>query len=90
MAHAADIVVVGGGLVGALAALGIAQAGRQVMLVDRNRPQRQRGELGIDVRNIAVSPASRQLLDQVGVWSALRAAPYSGMQVWEERGTRSM
>lgn len=90
MAHAADIVVVGGGLVGALAALGIAQTGRQVMLVDRNRPQRQRGELGIDIRNIAVSPASRQLLEQVGVWSALHAAPYSGMQVWEERGTRSM
>lgn len=90
MAHATDIVVVGGGLVGALAALGIAQTGREVMVVDRSRPQRQRGELGIDIRNIAVSPASQQLLDGVGVWSALHAAPYRGMQVWEERGTRSM
>jgi len=86
----ADIVVVGGGLVGALTALGIARTGRDVTLLDRQRPQHQRGRLGLDIRNVAVSPASAELLDQLGVWSALHAAPYCSMQVWEERGTRAM
>ena len=86
----ADIVVVGGGLVGALTALGIAQTGREVTVLDRAEPQRQRGSLGVDIRNVAVSPASRALLERVGIWSGLPAAPYNSMQVWEERGTKAM
>ena len=85
-----DIVVVGGGLVGAMTALGIAGLGRTVTLLDRAEPSRQRGALGVDIRNVAVSPASAELFERVGVWSKLRPAPYQGMQVWEERGTRAM
>ncbi|MFP6817381.1 MAG: FAD-dependent monooxygenase [Pseudomonadales bacterium] len=86
----AEIVVVGGGLVGSLIALGIAQTRREVTLIDRSRPQIQQGVLGMDIRNVAVSPASRELLEQVGIWGDLHAAPYSAMQVWEERGTRAI
>lgn len=89
-----DVLVVGGGLIGAVAALGIAATGRRVGLVDRVRPLENRGEsrgaFGMDIRNIACSPASQALLDHVGVWSGLAAAPYQRMEVWEERGTSTL
>ena len=90
MAPVADVVVVGGGLIGALAALGVARAGRQVTVLERREPERQRGRLGVDIRNVAVSPASRELFESVGVWASLEPAGYQRMEVWEERGTSGM
>jgi ubiquinone biosynthesis UbiH/UbiF/VisC/COQ6 family hydroxylase len=84
------VVVVGGGLIGAAAALGVARQGRRVLLVEPTPPQIQRGKLGIDLRTVAVSPASRALFDALGIWAALPAAPYRRMEVWEERGTEAM
>ncbi|MDG2276398.1 MAG: FAD-dependent monooxygenase [Pseudomonadales bacterium] len=84
------IVVVGGGLVGAAAALGLAALGRNVTLIDRQRPQVNAGELGVDIRNVALNPRSQTLLDSLGVWQLERVAPYKRMLVWEERGTASV
>ena len=83
----AEAIIVGGGLVGALTALLLGQQGRRVALVERSRPNREVGELGVDLRNVAISPASAALLDQAGVWDASRSAAYTEMRVWEERGT---
>ena len=44
----ADVVVAGGGLVGAAAALALAGLGRRVALIDRAEPQRTVGRLGFD------------------------------------------
>ncbi|MGE0624947.1 MAG: FAD-dependent oxidoreductase [Pseudomonadales bacterium] len=85
-----DVLVVGGGLVGASAALGIAASGRSVTLVDRTRPEESAGRFGMDIRNIACSPASRSFLESLGVWSELVGAPYVRMSVWEERGTAEL
>ncbi len=82
-----DVAVAGGGLVGATVALALARAGRRVALMDQAEPRVQHGRLGVDIRNIACSPASRSVLEAAGVWSRLRAAPYRKMCVWEERGT---
>lgn len=90
MAEACDVIVVGAGLVGAAAALGIARSGRSVLLFERGRPVLQPGRFGMDIRNVAISPASQKLLADLGVWDALNAAPFSGMQVWEEQGTESI
>ncbi len=90
MAESCDVVVVGAGLVGAAAALGIARSGRTVMLFERDRPVTQSGRFGMDIRNVAVSPASQKLLVDLGVWDGLQAAAFSGMQVWEEQGTQSI
>jgi len=85
-----DLAVVGGGLIGAAAALGAAQQGLRVVLLDRVRPVWRPGRLGMDVRNVAVSPASQGLLHRLGVWRDQDAVPYTHMRVWEERGTRAI
>lgn len=85
-----DVAVVGGGLIGAAAALGLAARGREVLLVEPHRPAVVRGNLGMDLRTLALSPASRALLDALGVWGRVEATPYRRMEVWEERGTRAM
>ncbi len=85
-----DVAVVGGGLIGAAAALGAARLGRRVVLLEPFQPELQRGGLGVDVRNVAVSPASQALLERLDVWSRMDGAAYRRMEVWEERGTRAM
>lgn len=79
--------IVGGGPVGALAAVLLGEQGRSVVLVERTRPERQAGRLGCDLRNVALSPGSRVLLQRAHVWDHLNPAPYRKMCVWEERGT---
>ena len=94
VAEPCDVIVVGGGLVGATVALGIARSGRKVRLFDRTRPQpRVRVNYGcfdMDIRNVAVSPASQVLLMELGVWESLTPAAISSMHVWEEQGTGSI
>lgn len=85
-----DVLVVGGGLVGATAALAVAGTGARVGLVDLRRPAPGSGAFDMDIRNIACSPASQALLAEVGVWEALAPAPYRRMEVWEERGTAAL
>ena len=85
-----DVAVVGGGLIGAAVALGLAAQDRRVLLIEPRRPAVVRGSLGMDLRTLALSPASRALLDSVGVWGRVEATPYRRMEVWEERGTRAM
>ncbi len=85
-----DIAIVGGGLVGAAAGLGAALRGWRVLLLDLAEPAWEPGRLGMDIRNVAVSPASKALLDELGVWQEQQAIAYSHMRVWEEQGTRSI
>ena len=85
-ADSVDVLVVGGGLIGASAALGIAASGRPLALADQRRPSVQPGRLGADLRTVALSPASQTLLRKLGAWEDLTAAPYRSMRVWEERG----
>ena len=86
----AEVAVVGGGPVGAAVALGLADAGRRVVLTDRMRPQGQPGNLSADLRAMALSPASQALLAELDLWRRLRPTPYRLMRVWEERGTAQL
>ncbi len=83
-----DVVVAGGGLVGAAAALALARGGHSVALVDRAEPKVHTGTLGFDPRTVAINPASANFLDSIGAWSALSRTPFRRVYVWEERGTR--
>ena len=84
------IAVVGAGPVGATAALLLIKQGYQVTLVDRQEPQPGPMGLGMDIRNVALSPASAQLLKSVGVWPQAYAAPYDTMRIWEHWGTNDL
>ena len=85
---ALDAVVVGGGVVGATAALALAGEGLQVALMEARAPTPwQRGER--DLRVYAFAPDNAALLRELGVWPAIAAArvqPYRGMRVWDAAG----
>ncbi len=81
-----DIVVIGGGMVGAAAALGFAQQGRQVLLLEGHAPQPFNPEQPMDVRVSAISQTSVALLEQLGAWpaiEAMRVCPYRRLETWE-------
>lgn len=64
-----DIVIAGGGLNGPALALGLAQAGFSVAMIDA-RPERARASDNFDGRGYALALASKRLLSAIGVWQA--------------------
>lgn len=70
MAERLDIVIAGGGPVGAAFALGLRDSGFTVMLLEARGP----GAALDDRRRIALSHGSRLILERLGVWSALATA----------------
>ncbi len=81
-----DIAVVGGGPVGAAAAIALRQQGFRTVLVERAAAPAPYDPAGYDLRVYAVAPHSARLLDRLGVWtsiSARRISPYAAMRVWE-------
>jgi len=85
-----DTVVVGAGAVGCSFALGLAQQGREVLLVEAAQSVPSfSAESAYDLRVFAISQASEQWLDYLGVWKdivAKRACAYTDMQVWDAGG----
>jgi ubiquinone biosynthesis UbiH/UbiF/VisC/COQ6 family hydroxylase len=87
-----DIVVVGGGPVGAATALALRAAGFDVALAERGPPPAYDPN-DYDLRVYAISPQSAALLDRVGVWESIaakRASAYSAMHVWEDGVARGL
>ncbi len=85
-----DIVVVGAGMTGTAAALGLAQEGFQVALLEKTPPAPFDLESQPDVRISAISCASIELLKQLGAWQHvmnMRATPYRQLETWEEPGS---
>lgn len=85
-----DVLVVGGGLVGASVALGAAALGQRTAIIEQQRPQPRRGRLGMDLRTVALAPPSQAILADLDVWREVSAVPYRSMRVWEERGAAEL
>ncbi len=84
-----DVTLVGGGMVGAATAIGLAQLGLRVAVVEAFAPQSYSPEQPLDVRVSAISVASENLLDRLGALKpllAMRNAPYFGLETWELDG----
>lgn len=85
-----DVVIVGGGPVGAALGTALRRAGRwRVVLIEREVPAGSASDR--DGRVVALSRSSEQLLVEAGIWSrltgeALAPHPYERMHVWPERG----
>jgi ubiquinone biosynthesis UbiH/UbiF/VisC/COQ6 family hydroxylase len=81
-----DIVVVGGGPVGAAAALALHGQGFDVALIERGTPPRAWQADDYDLRVYALAPSSQQLLAELALWdviAAARVSPYAQMKIWE-------
>jgi 2-polyprenylphenol 6-hydroxylase len=85
-APALDVAVVGGGMVGAAAALALAQAGFSTVSLEARAPAAWDANAEVDLRVVGLAPSSLMLLDELGVWTSIRearAGPYSHMHVWD-------
>lgn len=81
-----DVAVVGGGMVGGALALGLAQQGFSVAVLEKSPPPDFDPNSPPDVRISAISAASVQLLRGLGVWDAvlaMRAHPWRRLETWE-------
>ena len=83
-----DVVIIGGGLVGGLTALLLAQGDVQATVLDAAPILDAEKTLAVaNPRVLALSQATIHLLKTVNVWSKLaRHMPCSGMQVWNKNG----
>jgi 2-octaprenyl-3-methyl-6-methoxy-1,4-benzoquinol hydroxylase len=83
-----DAVVIGAGVVGAAAALGLAREGMRVALVEAQEPPAWQAAAP-DLRVYALAPDARALFEALGAWPAIAAArahPYRRMRVWDAAG----
>ena len=83
-----DVTIFGAGVVGLAAGAMLATQGFRVALVDRGDIQKPLSA-DIDARALAMTPASRQLLEQMGAWSYLPSeaiGPVRKMQIEDRDG----
>jgi ubiquinone biosynthesis UbiH/UbiF/VisC/COQ6 family hydroxylase len=87
-----DVAVVGGGPAGLCLAGALADAGLEVVVLER-QPLLALAEPADDGREIALTQASRERLQRLGVWSRIDPAcihPLRAARVMDGRGTRPM
>ena len=94
MAQHFDVIVVGAGMVGATLARALADLPLRIALVDGmplpGGPKSTTTESGYDPRVSALSAASENILDNLGVWQRIPGqarSPYRYMRVWDAEGT---
>jgi 2-octaprenyl-6-methoxyphenol hydroxylase len=82
----AEVLVAGGGMVGLALAVALAEAGLEVMVVDRLDPARQREE-AFDGRSSAIARGSQQVLEVLDLWAGMApaAAPILDIRISDGR-----
>ena len=81
-----DAIIVGGGMVGAAAALGLAQAGWSVAVIEHESPPDFSADSDPDLRISAIGCTSVALLERLGAWAdikKMRITPYRKLETWE-------
>ncbi len=84
-----DVLIVGGGMVGATLACALGGSALRVAVVEGEYPPEFSPEQPRDVRVSAVSIASVSIFDTLGAWhgmTARRCCPFRRMRVWEGAG----
>ena len=84
-----DVVIVGGGMVGAAVACGLGDSGMKVGVIESQVPEPFSAEQPHDLRVSALSIASKNILETVGAWQGVdsrRCCPFRRMRVWETSG----
>lgn len=84
-----DVIVVGGGMVGAAVGCCLGGSALRVAVIERDRPEPFAQEQPHDLRVSALSIASRNMMEMVGAWQGVasrRFCPFRRMRVWETEG----
>lgn len=84
-----DVVIVGGGMVGAAVACGLGGSSLKVAVLETVMPTAFSAEQPHDLRVSALSIASKNILATVGAWDGVlnrRYCPFKRMRVWETAG----
>ena len=88
MSEKFEVIIVGGGIVGATTACALAHAGVYVALLDIYNPPRQWADESVDIRVSALTKASQNILETLGVWESMvqyGVCPYKDMRVWDAK-----
>jgi 2-octaprenylphenol hydroxylase len=83
-----EVIVVGGGIVGAATASALGYGGVRTLLLDKSAPLRQWPSEPVDNRVSALTFASRQILEQLAAWSGMvhrGVSAYREMRVFDAR-----
>jgi len=82
----ADVIIVGGGMVGLALACALRNTGLQIVVIERGEPQ-LRTSLGRDCRVSAIVRGNVNILDGLGVWQYLKddASPMRQMRIWDNQ-----
>ncbi|MCF7987731.1 MAG: UbiH/UbiF/VisC/COQ6 family ubiquinone biosynthesis hydroxylase [Methylovulum sp.] len=84
-----DVVVVGGGMVGAAVACGLGGSDLKIAVIETSAPLPFSPDQAHDLRVSALSIASKNILETVGAWEGVlkrRYCPFRRMRVWENQG----
>lgn len=84
-----DVIIVGGGMVGATMACALSQLALRIALIEAHEPQLDREDDSFDLRVSAITPASENIFRSLHVWDSMRqqrVTPYYEMHVWDSRG----
>ncbi len=84
-----DVIVVGGGMVGASIACALADQHRHVAVIETRMPEPFQQEDPYELRVSAISRASQNLFQNLGAWEKIqsrRMVAYDRMVVWQEGG----
>jgi 2-octaprenylphenol hydroxylase len=86
-----EVVIVGGGMVGATLACLLGEAGLKVEIIDARHAPLDLDAVGSgkpDKRVSAITPVTQRLLEGLDAWPRMRrVTPYDRMHVWDAEGT---
>lgn len=79
-----DVIILGGGLVGATLALALHRQGKKILIIEKKPPQTDLLSLSQswDARIYAISPTNQQLLNSLSVWPEERVQKVRHMEVY--------
>ncbi|MDO6562552.1 UbiH/UbiF/VisC/COQ6 family ubiquinone biosynthesis hydroxylase [Amphritea sp. 1_MG-2023] len=92
MKHRYDLLIVGGGMVGATIAAALGHTDLNIAVIDQAYPPPFVAGSEHDLRVSALSVASENIFKTLGVWDGIisrRACPYQRMKVWESDEQRA-
>lgn len=84
-----DVCIVGGGMVGATAAIGFAKLGLDVVVLERSKPEAFDVKQAPDLRVSALNHFSLNLLEKYDIWERvekMRFRDYEQLDAWESTG----